>query len=159
MLTLEQIAELDKVTKAMVAPGKGILAADESMGSIEKKFAKINLPSTEENRRAYRDMFFTTPGMEEFISGVILFDETIQQKSADGTMFVEFLQGKGVLPGIKVDQGLEPKADSPDEKVTKGLDGLADRLAEYAKLGAKFSKWRRDNNINSTKPSAVTIGP
>jgi len=137
----------------MVAPGKGILAADESMKSIEKKFTKINLESTEENRRAYRDMFFTTPGMEEFISGVILFDETIRQKTADGTPFVELLQSKGVLPGIKVDGGLEPMADSPDEKVTKGLDGLAERFAEYAKLGAKFSKWRAELSVSDILPT------
>lgn len=147
------INQLNKVARAMVAPGKGILAADESMGSIEKKFAKINLPSTEENRRAYRDMFFTTPGMEEFISGVILFDETIRQKSADGRLFVEILQKNGVIPGIKVDGGLEVMSDSPNEKLTKGLEGLADRLKDYAALGAKFAKWRVEIAVDEVLPS------
>lgn len=156
-MTQEQIAELNKIAKQMVAPGKGILAADESMGSIEKKFAKINLPSTEESRQAYRDMFFTTPGMEEFISGVILFDETIRQKAVDGTPFAELLKSKGILPGIKVDQGLEPIPDSPDEKQTKGLDGLADRFREYASLGAKFSKWRAELAVSDTLPTDNAI--
>lgn len=156
-MTQEQIAELNKIAKQMIAPGKGILAADESMGSIEKKFAKINLPSTEENRQAYRDMFFTTPGMEEFISGVILFDETIRQKAVDGTPFVQLLQSNGVLPGIKVDQGLEPMADSPNEKVTKGLVGLADRFKEYASLGAKFSKWRVELAVSDVLPTDNAI--
>jgi len=157
MLNQSQISELSNIAKQMVAPGKGILAADESTGSIEKKFAKINLPSTEESRRAYRDMFFTTPGMEEFISGVILFDETIRQKTSNGTSFVEILEQKGVLPGIKVDQGLEAMADSPNEKVTKGLDGLVDRLKEYASLGAKFAKWRAEIAVDETLPSEKCI--
>lgn len=148
---------LNQIAKQMVAPGKGILAADESMGSIEKKFAKINLPSTEENRRAYRDLFFTTSGMEEFISGVILFDETIRQKTGDGTPFVELLKSKGVLPGIKVDGGLEVMAESPNEKVTKGLDGLAERFKEYAAMGAKFSKWRTEYTIGDGLPSENNI--
>lgn len=149
--------ELNQIAKTMVAPGKGILAADESMGSIEKKFAKINLPSTEENRRAYRDLFLTTAGMEEFISGVILFDETIRQKVSDGTPFVEVLKEEGVLPGIKVDGGLEPMIDSPNEKVTKGLEGLAERLKEYAALGAKFSKWRAEIVIGEGIPTDECI--
>ncbi|OGE83994.1 MAG: fructose-bisphosphate aldolase [Candidatus Doudnabacteria bacterium RIFCSPHIGHO2_01_FULL_49_9] len=157
MLDQKQINELNSIAKQMVVSGKGLLAADESMGSIEKKFAKINIPSTEENRQVYRDMFFTTPGMEEFISGVILFDETIRQNAVDGTPFVKLLQSKGVLPGIKVDQGLEPMTDSPDEKVTKGLDGLADRLKEYAALGAKFSKWRVELAVSDVLPTDKCI--
>jgi len=157
MLDQKQNDELNAIAKQMVAPGKGILAADESMGSIEKKFAKINLPSTEESRQAYRDMFFTTPGIEEFISGVILFDETIRQKAVDGTPFVQLLERKAVLPGIKVDQGLEPMTDSPDEKVTKGLEGLADRFKEYAALGGKFAKWRAELAVSDILPTDKSI--
>ncbi|MDP3741511.1 MAG: class I fructose-bisphosphate aldolase [bacterium] len=149
--------ELNKIARAMVAPGKGILAADESMGSIEKKFKKIDLSSTEENRRVYRDLFIATPGMEEFISGVILFDETIRQKALDERLFVEVLRTKGVIPGIKVDGGLEAMVDSPNEKVTKGLDGLADRLKEYFSSGARFTKWRAEIYISETLPTEQNI--
>lgn len=134
----------------MVAKGKGILAADESSGTIEKKFTKIGVVSTEDSRREYRELFFTTDGMEEYISGVILYDETLRQKAKDGRSFVSILEARGVLPGIKVDQGtkdMDPSTPlraggSPNEKVTKGLEGLPERLKEYAGLGAKFAKWR-----------------
>lgn len=141
---LEQInlSELHRVAQALVAPGKGILAADESFPTIEKRFQSINLGSTEENRRAYRELLFTTPGVSEFISGVIMFDESIRQKTSDGVFFQDVLQKQGIIPGIKVDQGTEPMPNSPEEKLTKGLAGLKDRLEEYAKLGAKFAKWR-----------------
>ena len=134
--------ELEKVAQALVAPGKGILAADESTGSIQKRLESIGVESTEENRRAYRDLLFTTKGAGEFISGVIMFDETIRQSSADGTPFPKVLTDAGVIPGIKVDTGGHPLAFSPEEKVTEGLDGLRQRLIEYRELGAKFTKWR-----------------
>jgi fructose-bisphosphate aldolase class I len=134
--------DLEQTAKALVAPGKGILAADESTGTIKKRFDSIHVESTEENRRAYRDLLFTTEGMEEFISGVILYDETIRQSSADGTPFAELLASKGVIPGIKVDAGAKPLANAPGETVTEGLDGLRDRLQEYYGLGARFTKWR-----------------
>src|SRR3989344_974900 len=139
MLTKEQRADLKKVAQQMAAPGKGILAADESTGTCEKKFAKAGIPCTEDIRRAYRELFFTTPGIGEFISGVILYDETIRQRASDGRSFVSVLQQAGVLPGIKVDQGVKEMDGSQNEKVTKGLNGLPDRLKEYAKLGAKFA--------------------
>src|ERR1041384_7895894 len=120
----------------MVAEGKGILAADESSGTIKRRLDSINVPSTEENRRAYRELLFTTPGLGEFISGVILFDETLRQKARDGTPFPEVLSRQGIVPGIKVDEGPKALARFPDEKVTAGLDGLRERLAEYAALGA-----------------------
>ena len=134
--------DLNKVARALVAPGKGILAADESTGSIQKRLESIGVESTEETRRAYRDVLLTTKGMGEFISGVIMFDETIRQSSADGTSFVKALQDAGVTPGIKVDTGAKPLAKSPGETVTDGLDGLRDRLIEYRGIGAKFTKWR-----------------
>lgn len=140
---------LAQVARALVAPGKGILAADESSGTIRKRFDTIGLPSTEENRRAYRELLFAAPGAEEFISGVILFDETVRQKARDGTPFPELLSRKGILPGIKVDQGAKDLAGFPGEKVTEGLDGLRERLAEYRGLGARFAKWR----------AVVDIGP
>lgn len=149
--------DLELTAEAMVAPGKGILAADESLGTIEKRFTKINLPSTEENRRAYRELLFTTPGVEEFISGVILFDETIRQKASTGVALVEILKGKGIIPGIKVDQGTESPPGSPNEKLTRGLDGLAARLHEYASLGARFTKWRAVITIGEGLPSAENI--
>ena len=134
--------ELHETARALVADNKGILAADESSGTIKKRFDSIELESTEENRRAYRDMLFTTPDLEQFVSGVILFDETIRQSSADGTPFPKLLAGKGIIPGIKVDTGAKPLAFSPDETVTEGLDGLRERLEEYRDLGARFTKWR-----------------
>ncbi|MGH2785481.1 MAG: class I fructose-bisphosphate aldolase [Actinomycetota bacterium] len=134
--------ELEKVARALVAPGKGILAADESTGSIQKRLESIGLESTEENRRAYRDLLFTTEGVGEFISGVIMFDETIRQKTTDGTPFPKILESNGIIPGIKVDTGGHALAFSPEETVTEGLDGLRKRLIEYRELGAKFTKWR-----------------
>ncbi|MCS7008282.1 MAG: fructose-bisphosphate aldolase, partial [Gaiellaceae bacterium] len=129
---------LSKTAAAMVAKGKGILAADESSGTCESRFRAVGVPCTEENRRAYRGLLFTTPGIERFISGVILYDETIRQKTDDGVPFAEYLAGKGIVPGIKVDKGAKPLALCPGEKVTEGLDGLRERLAEYFKLGARF---------------------
>ena len=149
--------DLASIAKAMVAPGKGILAADESTGTIEKRFKGISVECTEENRRAYRDMLFTTRGLGEFISGVILYDETLRQKSADGTSFADLLTKNGVLPGIKVDIGAKDMALCPDEKITEGLDGLAKRCAEYVKLGAKFAKWRAVITIGRDNPSAACI--
>src|ERR1051325_2016384 len=129
---------LESTARALVAKGKGILAADESSGTIEKRFKSINLASTEENRRTYREMLFTTKGAAEFISGVILFDETIRQKAKDGTPFAELLSRQGIIPGIKVDKGTKAMANFSEEKITEGLDGLRERFAEYAKLGARF---------------------
>ncbi len=133
---------LQSIARALVASGKGILAADESTGTIGKRFEKIGIENTEENRRAYRELLFTAPGMSDFISGVILYDETIRQKSVSWVSFVEVLQAEGVIPGIKVDAGTVPLPFSPSEKITEGLDGLRGRFAEYCALGARFAKWR-----------------
>jgi fructose-bisphosphate aldolase class I len=141
----------------MVAAGKGILAADESDGTIKKRFDSINVSSTEENRRSYREFLFTTKGIEEYISGVILFDETIRQKTKDGTPFAEFLANLGIVPGIKVDKGAKSLAGAPGETVTEGLDGLRDRLSEYYELGARFTKWRAVINIGDGLPSRYAI--
>jgi len=141
--------DLASIARAMVVSGKGILAADESTGTIEKRFKSISVESTEENRRAYRDMLFSTKGLGEFISGVILYDETLRQKSADGTPFAALLASNGILPGIKVDAGAKDMAFCPGEKITEGLDGLAKRCGEYVKLGAKFAKWRAVITIGS----------
>ena len=151
------MSELAKVAQAMVARGKGILAADESSGTIEKRFKSINLESTEENRRAYRDLLFTAKGIGENISGVILYDETIRQKSADGTPFPAVLARQGILPGIKVDAGTSDLALCPGEKITEGLDKLAKRCQEYVKLGAKFAKWRAVITIGRDTPSTTCI--
>src|ERR1700704_3428524 len=134
--------ELLKTAKAMVAKGKGILAADESSGTIKKRFDAIGVESNESNRRDYREMLFTAAGAGDAISGVILYDETIRQKAADGTPLVEVLKRQGIIPGIKVDLGAKPLAKSPKETVTEGLDGLRERLIEYRELGARFAKWR-----------------
>jgi fructose-bisphosphate aldolase, class I len=149
--------ELHETAQALVADGKGILAADESGGTIKKRFDSIGLESTEENRRAYRDMLFTTPGAEEYVSGVILFDETIRQSGHDGTPFPELLASKGVIPGIKVDEGALPLAGAEGETVTEGLDGLRGRLAEYRALGARFAKWRATYTITDDLPSDYCI--
>jgi fructose-bisphosphate aldolase, class I len=141
--------ELNEVARALVAPGKGILAADESSGTIKKRFDSIKVESTEENRRDYREMLFRTEGAADHISGVILFDETIRQKAADGTPLVELLEKQGIIPGIKVDAGAKPLAFSEGETVTEGLDGLRERLAEYRDLGAKFAKWRATYSIDT----------
>jgi len=148
---------LEAIAKAMVAPGKGILAADESTGTIEKRLASIKVENTEENRRAYRDMLFSAKGLGQYISGVILYDETIRQKSAGGASFVELLVKNGILPGIKVDTGAKDLAFCPGEKVTEGLDNLAKRCADYVKLGAKFAKWRAVITIGPGMPGASCI--
>ncbi|MFB3116951.1 MAG: class I fructose-bisphosphate aldolase, partial [Gammaproteobacteria bacterium] len=134
--------DLEQTAEAMVAEGKGILAIDESFPTIKNRFDGINTESTEASRRAYRDLLITNPGASEYISGIILFDETIRQSTADGIPFPETLIEQGIMPGIKVDTGAKDLAAHPGEKVTEGLDGLRDRLAEYRQLGAKFAKWR-----------------
>jgi fructose-bisphosphate aldolase class I len=144
---------LSKTAAAMVAKGKGILAADESSGTCETRFKSVGVECTEESRLAYRGLLFTTPGIEQFLSGVILFDETIRQKSADGVPFADYLARKGILPGIKVDKGAHDLALAPGEKVTEGLDGLAKRLDEYFKLGARFAKWRAVITIGDGIPT------
>jgi fructose-bisphosphate aldolase class I len=149
--------DLIATAQAMVASGKGILAADESTGTIEKRFNDIKVENVEENRRAYRDMLFTTKDLGKYISGVILFDETLRQKSADGTPFVELLQKNGILPGIKVDAGAKPLPFCPGETITEGLDGLPKRCQEYAKLGARFAKWRAVITIGKGIPSRTCI--
>ena len=148
---------LESIARALVAPGKGILAADESSGTIEKRLKSINVPSTEENRRAYREVLFTTKGAGDFISGVILFDETIRQKTRDGRSFVEALEQQGIVPGIKVDKGAKAMANFAGEKITEGLDGLRERLAEYRRLGARFAKWRAVITIGEKIPTRTCI--
>jgi fructose-bisphosphate aldolase class I len=148
---------LSKTAAAMVARGKGILAADESSGTCETRFKTINTACTEENRRAYRGLLFTTPGTEQFLSGVILFDETLRQKTDDGVPFADYLAGKGILPGIKVDAGAKNLALCPGEKVTEGLDGLRERLAAYFKQGARFAKWRAVITIGDGLPSHTCL--
>jgi fructose-bisphosphate aldolase class I len=148
---------LAATAQAMVASGKGILAADESTGTIEKRFKSINVESTEENRRAYRDLLFSSKGLGQFISGVILYDETLRQKSADGTPFSRLLEKDGILPGIKVDTGAKELVLCPGETVTEGLDNLPKRCAEYVKLGAKFAKWRAVITIGRDIPSTTCI--
>src|SRR3954453_17100249 len=147
------MADLANTARALVAEGKGILAADESTGTIKKRFDSIGVESTEDNRRAYRDMLFTTEGVEEYISGVILFDETLRQSGHDGTPFPKLLEQRGVIPGIKVDKGAKPLANAEGETVTEGLDGLRERLAEYRELGARFAKWRATYTITDELPS------
>lgn len=148
---------LEETAQAMVAPGKGILAADESTPTMGKRLASVNVKQSEENRRDYRELLFRTRAMADCISGVILYDETIRQKAADGTPLVDIIKGHGSIPGIKVDTGAKPLALSPDEKVTEGLDGLRDRLAEYAGMGAGFAKWRAVIAISDTLPSRACI--
>jgi fructose-bisphosphate aldolase class I len=143
---------------ALVPPGKGILAADESHPSIARRFEPLGIPNTEETRRRYRQMLFTTPGVAEYVSGVILFDETIRQKADDGTPLVEVLARQGIIPGIKVDRGTKPLAGAPGELVTEGLDGLRERLVEYAGLGARFAKWRAVLAIGPGLPTDYAIG-
>jgi fructose-bisphosphate aldolase class I len=149
--------KLHETAQAIVAEGKGILAADESDSTIKKRFDSIGVESTEENRRAYRELLFTTEGVEEYISGVILFDETIRQSSSDGTPFPKLLESKGVIPGIKVDRGAHPLALAEGETVTEGLDGLRDRLTEYRELGARFAKWRAVISIGKEIPSEYCL--
>ena len=150
-------ALLSKTAAAMVAKGKGLLAADESSGTCETRFKTIGVECTEENRRAYRGLLFTTPGVEQFLSGVILFDETLRQKTNDGVLFPDYLAKKGILPGSKVDAGAKEMALHPGEKVTEGLDNLPKRLAEYFKLGARFAKWRAVITIGEGIPSHACL--
>ena len=148
---------LEETARALVAPGKGILAADESDGTIKKRFDSIGIESTEDNRRAYRDMLFTTDGATEHIGGVILYDETIRQSALDGTPFPKLLEHQGVIPGIKVDKGAKDLAHAPGEKITEGLDGLRERLGEYVSLGARFTKWRAVITIGEGIPSEYCL--
>ncbi|HUU66158.1 MAG TPA: class I fructose-bisphosphate aldolase [Methyloceanibacter sp.] len=152
------LAELNRVATAMVAPGKGLLAADESGGTIKKRFDAIGVDSTEDNRRDYRELLFrTTKAMHDHISGVILFDETIRQKAADGTPLVKVIEHAGAIPGIKVDKGAKRLAFCPGETITEGLDGLRERLTEYRELGARFCKWRAVIDIGAGIPSHDAI--
>jgi fructose-bisphosphate aldolase class I len=148
---------LEKTALEMVAPGRGILAADESSGTIKKRFDSIGVESTEDRRRAYRQMLFTTPGIGEHVSGAILFDETIHQSADDGRTLAQVLVDAGVIPGIKVDTGAKPLALFPGETVTEGLDGLRERLAEYVELGARFAKWRSTIIIGEGLPTAFAL--
>lgn len=150
-------AALAGTAAALVAPGRGILAADESNATIRRRFEPIGLESTPETRRAYREMLFGTRDIERYISGVILYDETIRESTSRGTPFPELLSGKGILPGIKVDRGTTPLAISPDETITEGLDGLRERLAEYRALGACFAKWRATYTIGAARPSGHAL--
>ena len=150
-------SDLERVANAMVAKGKGILAADESNSTIAKRFEKIGVPNVEENRRAYRDLLFSTPDMAQWISGVILYDETIRQKAKDGTPFPDVLTRLGIIPGIKVDTGAKPMALFAGETITEGLDGLRERFIEYYKLGARFAKWRAVIDIGDGIPSRGAI--
>jgi fructose-bisphosphate aldolase class I len=155
-LSKGKMNNLNSIAKVLVAKNKGILAADESLPTIKKRFDQIGIESTEENRRSYREMLFTTPGIEEFISGVILFDETVYQKNKEGIPFPKLLEKKGIAPGIKVDEGKEPFGDS-GEMVTRGIDTLAERLNEYMKEGLKFTKWRAVFKIGDGLPSKEVI--
>ena len=151
------MASLHETAEALVADGKGILAADELSGTIQKRFDSLKIACTEENRRDYREMLFRAKGCGQYISGVILYDETIKQKAADGTPLVDVLKAAGVIPGIKVDKGTKPLAFHAGEVVTEGLDGLRERLADYHKLGARFAKWRGVYKIGEGIPSASCI--
>jgi fructose-bisphosphate aldolase class I len=150
-------SELDGVATAMVAKDKGLLAADESNTTIAKRLDKIGCPSTEEHRRTYRELLFTTPGIAQWISGVIMYDETIRQKTRDGVPFPDYLAGLGIIPGIKVDTGAKPMAGFAGETITEGLDGLRERLIEYYKLGARFAKWRAVIDIGEGIPTHGAI--
>lgn len=148
---------LETIARTLVADGKGILAADETPGTLTKRFAALNIESTPETRRAYREMFFTTPRIAECISGVIMQNETIRQASASGRPLADVLQQQGVIPGIKVDKGAKPLAGSSGETVTEGLDGLRERLQEYRQMGARFAKWRAVYQVDDALPSAACI--
>jgi fructose-bisphosphate aldolase, class I len=149
--------DLESVARALVADGKGILAADETTPTLTRRFDTLGIQSTEQSRRAYREMLFTSRGAAEFISGVIMYDETIRQKSSRGAPLVEALTVQSILPGIKVDTGAKPLAGSPGETVTEGLDGLRDRLAEYRAMGARFAKWRAVIHVTETLPSSACV--
>lgn len=150
-------AELAETARQLVGAGKGLLAMDESNGTCNKRFAALGIEQTEEKRRAYRELLITTPGLSDSVSGVILYDETIRQKTTDGTPFLVVLAKAGILPGIKVDIGAKPLAGHPYEKITEGLDGLRDRLAAYAAMGARFAKWRAVINLGDGHPSRACI--
>ena len=152
------LAELHKIACAMVTPGKGLLAADESSGTIKKRFDAVGIESTPESRRDYRELLFrSSEAMSKYVSGVILYDETIRQKANDGTALVALIQQSGAIPGIKVDKGSKPLAACPGEQVTEGLDGLRERLAEYRELGARFAKWRAVIDIGPGIPSHTCV--
>ncbi|MDI3262953.1 MAG: fructose-bisphosphate aldolase class I [Fulvimonas sp.] len=151
------IEDLESVALALVAPGKGIIAIDESTNTIKKRFEAVGIENTEENRRAYRELLLTAPGLGEHISGAILYDETIRQSTRDGVPFTEVMKKAGIIPGIKVDKGTVPLAGFPGDVVTEGLDGLRERLAEYVKLGAQFAKWRAVIGISEQNPSSTAI--
>ena len=151
------LQELEKTARELVAPGKGILAADESFGTIGKRFEAVGIESGEESRRAYREMLFTTPGIGEFLSGVILFEETLRQEASDGRRLSKVLEDQGIIPGIKVDKSTVNLPLHPNEKFTQGLDGLHDRLAEYRELGAHFTKWRAVITIGDGIPTKSCI--
>src|SRR6266436_7541596 len=152
------LTELNKIAQAMVAPGRGILAADESSGTIKKRFDAIGVESTADNRRDYRELLFrSSEAMSKFISGVILYDETIRQTAKDGTPLVKVIENAGTIPGIKVDKGTKPLPFAPGELITEGLDGLRERLVEYRGLGAKFAKWRAVIDIGPGIPSYTCI--
>lgn len=154
---MAEASALEATAREIVSPGRGILAADESSGTIEKRFKQIDVPSTEENRRFYRGLLFTTQGVGKYISGVILFDETIRQSTDAGKPFPKLLEEQGIIPGIKVDTGAKPLALSPNEKVTEGLDGLRERLAEYRGMGARFAKWRAVIAIGDHIPTDLCL--
>ena len=149
--------DLEGVALTLVTEGKGILAADETVPTLTKRFDTLGIPSTEQSRRTYREMLFTSQGAAEFISGVIMQDETIRQKSADGTPLAQVLSNQGILPGIKVDTGAKPLAGSPGETVTEGLDGLRDRLLQYHGMGARFAKWRAVIHITDALPTSACV--
>ena len=151
------IEDLEEIAQAMVAPGKGIIAIDESNNTIKKRFDGVGIECTEENRRAYRELLLTTPKLSDYISGAILYDETLRQSTKAGVPFTKVMMDAGILPGIKVDKGPVPLAGFPGDVVTEGLDGLRDRLKEYAKLGAKFAKWRAVISISEDSPSGTCI--
>ncbi len=151
------MSELENIAKQMVAKGKGILAADESTGTMTKRLSSVNVESTLENRLKFRETLFSAEGMKNYIGGVILYDETIKQKTTSGKTIPELIKSFGSIPGIKVDTGAKKLAGSPEEKITEGLDGLRERLAEYYKLGAKFTKWRAVYNISKIYPSELAI--
>ena len=153
-MSIEQLAE---TARAMVAPGKGIIAIDESSATCAKRFAGVGIENTEENRRAYRELLLTAPNANQYLSGAILFDETIRQSTKSGIPFAKYMADNGMIPGIKVDKGTHALAGFPGEVVTEGLDGLRDRLAEYYKLGARFAKWRAVINIGDDIPSGTCI--
>jgi fructose-bisphosphate aldolase, class I len=149
--------ELRQTAQAMMATGHGLLAMDESLGTCNKRFEKLGIPTTEERRRTYRELILTTPGLSQFISGAILYDETIRQSTQSGTPFIQVMQNAGIIPGIKLDMGAKPLAGHGDEKVTEGLDGLGDRISEYYQMGARFAKWRAVITIGEAIPSRACI--